>query len=81
MLSCGELTFPLIPLLAIIFAVFQDGFYVQKLVSPVTETGSKMTLKDLFELFSTEKSKGEGRVVYLSVFPGLIHVLLLQHLV
>lgn len=69
----------MIPLLAIIFAVFQDGFYVQKLVSPVTETGSKMTLKDLFELFSTEKSKGKRRVVYLSVFLVLIKILLLQH--
>lgn len=42
---------------------------MQKLVSPVTETGTKMTLKDLFELFSTEKSKGKKGVfneIYIS---------------
>lgn len=45
---------------ALIEVVFlQDGFFVQKLVSPLTEQGHKMTLKDLLEQF---RSEGSGPV-------------------
>lgn len=43
---------------------FQDGIYVQKLISPTTEEGGKMTLKDLLEQFSTERSKGENSIIH-----------------
>lgn len=37
--------------------LLQDGIYVQKLVSPLTESGAKMTLRDLLKQFSTERSR------------------------